>query len=727
MGPAELLARLAATGLLCGPLAVAAHGCAARLAPEAEPAVRLTGAGVVFLGGLTLAFHLTAGLGVFGLEAMTLANLALAAALASRRAEGPSPPPTLAADLAALAARLAGLAAGPWRGAYLAAGALFAWAMLRAAAEPPASWDSLTYHLTLAGLWVQGGSTAVFDAPGAWSYYRWFPGGAELCFATAMLPFGSDALVGLVNPLALAWAWLAAGALARELGAADLPAELAALAVFTSPALFAQAATAYVEVLLTAATLAGLVFLVRARRTGRAGELVLAAAALGIAAGIKLPGLISSAATAGVALAVAAGDRLAGRRPAGGATPVRAWALGTLLAFAIGGPWYLRVWAGTGSPLYPSTVAIGGRVLHPGSAALAEMTRTIMGYVEQWMAHGKTEAEMLAASFEPVHGRPGPGALLALAGLGLGTLVLAGRGRGGDVLVVAAVAAAGLAVFFSGEMRAVRLWWHTTTGRFLVLPVAVGLVLAGAAAPREPGGWLRRGYEALVSLVLVVQLLADLPPAKVELTVEPGAVLVLALGLWALGRVGGGTPGAGTGWVIPALAGALALGLGSGLATRDGRRFAAWASDDVFELHPLRWKEPEVWAAVGRGDRPRVIAIAEGMPFAEHYGMLYPLLGPRLANRLVYVPVSPDGSYGDGSLLGLVRLPKSPERWVERLAASGAEVLACLFKGGIEEAWATRLPTIFRRIEGATLPMYWIDRDGLRALAATAQARPGTR
>lgn len=284
---------------------------------------------------------------------------------AAGRLEAPASLAALAAVTAALAlatrgrsSRLATVAREPLTPidvAYLAAlGAAIvfrAWAGLHKATF---LYDTLSYHLHVPAAWLADRRLeivpAVFGDPAA----AYAPANLELWFAFLMAPLRSDVLAGSGQ---LPFAALAAAAIVaavREGGGRRGAALAAALAFLLIPEIWQQARTAMTDLGMAALLLAALPFAFRLRRAATAGDLLTAAAALGLAVGTKYVALpLAAPFVLAVALAAARGRS----RPAALAAGIAV----LLVLLATGGFWYLRNLVVTGNPLYPvATVGFPG-------------------------------------------------------------------------------------------------------------------------------------------------------------------------------------------------------------------------------------------------------------------------------------------------------------------------------------------------------------------------------
>ena len=216
----SIIARALLAEFLAACLLFASYSLARRLTSGGSTAERYC---ALYLCGcwlLTAGFHALIGVGQFNLAGASA--LALLAGLLTWRF-GASPR-DVAQAIGSDWAELRATVARNWRsplGLAVAPFALFAIVLLaRVMVLPLLGWDSLTYHGVKAGLWVQQGALAPYDAPGCWEYYRDCLPGGEIFTAWAMLPFHGDLAAGLPDFAHWLFLGLIFYALAQELGIA---------------------------------------------------------------------------------------------------------------------------------------------------------------------------------------------------------------------------------------------------------------------------------------------------------------------------------------------------------------------------------------------------------------------------------------------------------------------------------------------------------------------------
>jgi hypothetical protein len=227
-----------------------------------------------------------------------------------------------------------------WRRAVLGAAALFPFVLL--ALYPPTAFDATLYHLPFArGFVASGGVPFLRDLR-----FPVFPQVNEMLFALVML-FAPDVAAHGVQWLmtmltaALVWAW------ARDAFGGAAAGWLAASIYLGGPIVAYLAGSGYIEAGLTLFALSALYALRCWRGSGERRWLVLAAVFAATAADVKYLGLFF--------LGVAGLTVLLGRLPALPAPRAR-WAAVLLfggVAVAVLAPWYGRIYAWTGDPVFP--------------------------------------------------------------------------------------------------------------------------------------------------------------------------------------------------------------------------------------------------------------------------------------------------------------------------------------------------------------------------------------
>src|SRR3954454_18677339 len=395
-------------GLLVLAVAAGASGAAAAILVRRRLAglpryARGAAFGVLWAAALLVATLLPAAAGLLGRASGPICAVLV---LGSVHGVGrPDAEPAAAEDAPAaaepLVSRLLGGAAF-----LLIAGWTLAAAWLRSAV-PSDGRDTLTFHLPEAVRWMQTGTIWRVDQFEPLLANAYYPQNGDALNLALLVPFHSDAFVRVLSVSSLLVFALAVYALARELRAPPGAAALGAALVASLPITLLTAEEGAKTDLWCLASLAvaGL-FLIRQLRTEATADLLLGAAALGLAAGTKWYGLTAAAAVA-VAWAIA---RLVDR--------ARLRRFARELAILIGpsalgcGLWLARNWVESGNPLFPAPVRIAGLTVFD---APPDPVRACAGYT---VADYAGNADVLRHILWPIwRASLGAGALLLLAGL----------------------------------------------------------------------------------------------------------------------------------------------------------------------------------------------------------------------------------------------------------------------------------------------------------------------
>jgi hypothetical protein len=344
-------------------------------------------------------------------------------------------------------------------------------------------WDSLMYHIPLVDQWIQAGSLYAPDC------FQWSnPGGNELIGFWIMAPFSGDFFSPLSNLLAAAVLLLAALELAMQLGLSAGFARLTAIAAVANFVVLRQLVDAGNDVAVAALFLAAAAYGARYSELRRRGDLVLCGVSLGLLAGTKFYSLGYAAVAWGVVAWLATrrqGPLVAARLGAGVAA----------LAIVVGGYWYARNAAASGSPLYP--LGIGS-----GEGDLVE--RYPAPWESSLLGCGRPEAFGLGlrAAWEMA----GPCHLAAVVALPLSVawLIATARGTGRDArLALAMLLIGSIAVFlvipFSveddpGTLNQLR--WGYTPARYGLIPLTLAVFVLSLMLQDLAGRWGRRSPDS---------------------------------------------------------------------------------------------------------------------------------------------------------------------------------------------------------------------------------------
>jgi hypothetical protein len=673
-----------------------AYALSCLLQPDEGTATRLATAAVAALWMLAVAFLLLSAVKLF-VRPVSLALWALASFVAHRAALGRGDPVArLRVDAAAIRSWWASVNRA---GRIVIAVALFCVAVRvsHGMIAPCMTWDALTYHLYRPAVWAQAHGFVSTAGPDAAGYYSWFPIYGDAVWGWWLQAMRSDVAIAPIAASMWLMVPLACYVCARMLGATPAHATAAGAAVAFVPAAINFSGAVYVDNLSVALYVAGAAFLTRTVANGRTVDAVVASAALAILVGVK-GAVVLPACAVGVVVALAYARGLRGR----------------LAVLAVSVPAIvptLMAWVVTGSPVYPLTVRLGGRVIFQGHPEL-EYLLYASWMPDRWAADAATR--VFGRMFYPWQSMDadflnlglGPLLVAPIAALSLGTVWRSKASRAGAAFLILG-AALTIASISGHANRGLILWWWGLMGRLVMIAVAAVVVIAAASPSRLA--------EVCLWACAVAGLPVAWPRGLSRVDVRAGAAVAPAV-LITLGVV------LAVGWLRPRLRAPLLCGAAIVLVAactdvRDRFRYqfyevaAVWKAYDV---HPIdnRWTSSwRIWQSLD-ADAPLTIAVSAGWDGIGHNWYRYPLLGRRLQNHLLYVPITTDGSLVDYGRPG-PDAPISCDAWLARLLASNADFFLALPPLPPENEWARALPQIFQpkiTITPLQTTLYRIDR-----------------
>jgi hypothetical protein len=227
--------------------------------------------------------------------------------------------------------------------------------------SPLTAYDSLSYHLFFPARWLQEHRVFIVPTPFSDEAQAYQPGNGELFFAWLMLPFHGDLLarIGQVPFYVLGCGVLYM--LARRLGAPPNHAIYPSLFFLVAPRVVEQATGANVDLICAVLFVAALTFGIVAVERDRARDWLFWGIVVGLFLGSKYLALVYAPLLALVPFVRGLRKRAL-------------WALPGLCALGL--PWYVRNWIAAGSPIYPSSLAVGGVTIAGGAFSHAALTHS---------------------------------------------------------------------------------------------------------------------------------------------------------------------------------------------------------------------------------------------------------------------------------------------------------------------------------------------------------------
>ena len=398
----------------------------------------------------------------------------------------------------------------PWSAALaLVACSVVVWRAFLVILLPPYAYDGLSYHLTTVAQWIDAGRLDPNPLSLCCAHY---PASGELVFAWPLLLLGRDTLVDGVQLLFAVLGALAVGGIARRIGVSSSGAVAAGALFFLTPVVVAQTTTNYVDVMVVAAFLTSLYFLLTGVAQPRATVmLALAGCAAGFAAGVKATGVLLAAILFAMLVLHLVRLLVSGRLEARLALTGLAAFLVPLLV--VGSFWYARNIVEFGNPVYPFKVEIAGLVIFDGVKDIDEILTVPAGF------EGEPRWTQVARSWwsDVRFWRRGPytyenqlgglGPLWPYLGLPLALALAVAATRRRDVTVVTVLGVVALSVVLLPYA-----WWS----RFTMALAAIGALAIVLFVERVGGRYARATLVAGTSVLVAAGLWLSLE------AVDPG-------------------------------------------------------------------------------------------------------------------------------------------------------------------------------------------------------------
>jgi hypothetical protein len=320
--------------------------------------------------------------------------------------------------------------------------------------------------------------------------------------------------------------------------------------------------------------------------------------------------------------------------------------------------------------------------------------------------------------------------LLVLAAIALpAALRQASRIAGTVFLVASGLVVSGLLA--SDGMRFVRETLDVMTAGRYFTPTFAAAAIIGALAP---GSLVRVLCVPAIMAGVVMSLPGPWTPVEGILMAGGAAILITTLSIGSLGIIWASRSNRP---LVPLLGTALGLSLtlSSLLALRHTSRYeifsAAAARPPIFHLHPLNpvfasaWP---IWEALD-GRQGQTVALTAGWEIEGHHWYQYPLFGGRLQNRVLYVPITADGTIVEPKDVAEVQRRASFTAWLKRLVDAKVDYVVSLApRTTIEDFWMRRMPQVFVPTEADSRGFhvaYRVDRAAAQhVLAVPAKGNP---
>ena len=341
-----------------------------RFLPNAPASVRLVAIGTLFYAFIILIFQALSPFHAISKTWITISCLILA--LVSQFIWGSYR--NLKADIEPIQSWIRDGLTSRWAVLLIICGFVVLLSLSRALLMPPLAWDSLTYHLTFAALWIKKGSLLLFKAPDQIINCAHFPMNGEIFASWLLLPFHNDLLVNSMNfPITLLGG-ISCYAIARELGLTRKEASFAPALLCFAPVIYVQTTTAYVDNAVFAFCSASVLFTIRYLRRGYLQDALFALATSGILLGVKY----NAIPIVGLILITIIIKMISHARQSGFFKKLSLILLGLLILCMLGGRQYILNTIEAGNPLYPLSVKVLQKEIFEGWGKLEQL--------EEWIA-----------------------------------------------------------------------------------------------------------------------------------------------------------------------------------------------------------------------------------------------------------------------------------------------------------------------------------------------------
>lgn len=643
----------------------------------------------------TMGFHALRGLTLFNLPMALVCCTLLGALAVYVRPERVPWRWALRRELRALSsvARLFG------RGKYWFVSALFSAPVLligvRSLIVPQLGWDTLTYHGPRMVHWLQTNQFTFDPGPGPYSFYRHFISGGEVLTAWACLPFHSDLFANLTAIVQ----WLGIGSaswgLARALRVREPFASTSAGLVMLIPVVTLEMNSGYVEPPLNLALIHGIAMAIFCLRRPSGPVALASAMALGVAAGIKLPG-----APPGFVVLTALLVRFMFLRALPLPERMKWVGLSALAAALPVLPWSYQALVATGYPFSPMPVKVLGLTLGVPSPAMEWYG--IHPELESYTWASETRA--LKMLFSGVgFNDPGLGPSLGATSLiplsvSLLGLVLLARRRLLLALVLSVAMAAPLVTHFSKGLTVPRLYFPVSVARYMIILLALAIPVSFVWC--KPSSTLAQTYRrmlVLISLWLIgMALVYCMGSWEVrELLIAGVGLLFVGTLLWRLTRADSGLP-----WWQQLALGVLVLSVSCSALQLRRDQTRPLAYNESRALHGVfdYWRH-----AVPFVEEPGVehrIALTGGPWQNSDTWFYYYFFGARFQNSIYYVPVTKDGSIAYLGPLGDIEQRADEASWLARIRARRTTEVLTFPPRSLEMGWMSAHPEMFEKLNG---------------------------
>lgn len=586
-------------------------------------------------------------------------------------------------------------------------------ALSRALLMPPLAWDSLTYHLTFATLWLKKGTLVIFKAPDQIAYAGLFPINGELFASWLLLPFGTDLLINTLNFPIFCLGILSCYAIARELGLTRKEAAFAPALIFFAPVIYVQITTEYLDIATLTFCSASVLFTLRYLRNGRVFDYGLALVAVGILLGLKynaIPavGLIVTALVV-KSLFFSQDTRILKK--------ICLVLSCLMIVVALGGRQYIVNIFEANNPLYPFPVKLFNQEVFEGSLYLEQVQDWINDYEKEkgWDKFSLWEKEY--RKFCYVSMAAGPKFLIFLVLAGIALFFRPRHLSRGVWLFFSLIWILPIILFYANTTSdfARRAYWTDGSFRFLS-PYIAFLTIQSLIFIKRVNAYTRAidfifialvawdilqinkihlwevsvTFPLIILMVLIAILLLNLVQAKSKTGFVAERISLIDRGQsGSAGLIRGR-------WVICA---AMIMILGSGLyllqGYRDTTRYVYYRRHN--DLHSFPRNYVDAWEFLDQLGEKKTIALAMDWNPPSHHWFFYPLFGRWLQNDIEYLSAKNKWEVPTWVDRGMLR-GKDYSIWLYNLKRKKVDCVLVQKPWPIEAVWMDRERELFQLV-----------------------------
>ena len=579
----------------------------------------------------------------------------------------------------------AGLASR-WAALIVICGFVILLSLSRALLMPPLAWDSITYHLTFAALWVKKGSLFLFKAPDQMQS-AYFPINAEIFSAWLLLPFHSDLLVNLMNfPISLLGG-ICCYAIARELGLNSREASWAPALICFSPMVYSLITTSYADNAVFTFSAASVLFTLRFFKDDNIPDALLAFISEGILLGIKY----NTIPLVGLTFFVI-GMRVVKTKTLGFSLKTALLLLGIVLICILGGRQYINNCIDARNPIYPFPLKIFHLKIFEGWSGGDAVEKTIVASVLKKDKIERAKVELSKFCYRTLSA--GPKFPLFFLMACVAPFMRTNRATKKLLYLLFLFSIVPVIILYADSSAVMARTTDLTAvnTRYFSAYIAF-LTIAGLTVTRKLSHHFRF-FDFFLALLIAWDLFhTDIKHIQEVAILYPAAVLLIPLFVLFYVFITKRYPFFKSNWAAYCGGFIIAAGALSALQTyRDSTRYDYY--NQYTDVHSIPRDYVEAWRFLDNPDEKKVIAMAKGWDAVTHTWFFYPLMGSRLQNDIIYVSAKHRDEVPTWTDRGALR-GEDVSLWLEKLKKINVGYVLVQTPWPIELTWMLDRPEKF--------------------------------